>query len=340
MNRTTVILCFSLLLLLGCTREPELNYSNTARGNVEALWNIIDKKYCFVEEKGIDWNTIHDKYMPLADSVKSEKELFDLIADMLNELGDGHVNLYSDFNVSRCRSWYESYPDIYNESVVYGEKYLTKDYRVAGGIQYNLIDEGNIGLVRYPSFSSGFGMMNMYYVLDFLSSCRGIVLDVRHNGGGSIEYAKNLASPFFSEPRQVGWWNHKTGEGHYDLSRPEPMSIDTSNYRYLRWVKPVVVLCDRHSYSATNFFVNAMRHADNCIILGQKSGGGGGMPLSYELPCGWMVRFSSVKMYDIDMNSIEDGIVPDIEVPGKGVTTDVQIDAAVFLINELYDKNK
>ena len=50
-----------------------------------------------------------------------------------------------------------------------------------------------------------------------------------------------------------------------------------------------------------------MRYADNCAIIGGKSGGGGGMPLSYEMPCGWTVRFSSVRMYDRDKNDIEDG---------------------------------
>ena len=340
MQKQLYRLLFFLLLTAGCTQEPDWSYENTPRGNVEALWDIIDKRYCFVEEKSVDWEDLRDVYLDRADTVSDEWSLFDLMAEMLDHLQDGHVNLYSDFNVSRCRGWYESYPEIYDEAMVYGDKYLTKDYKIAGGLQYNIIDEGRIGLIRYPSFSSGFGVMNMLYVLQCFKDCRGIVLDVRHNGGGSLEYAKDLASTFFKEPRQVGWWNHKTGEGHYDLSEMEKMSVDTTKYAQVRWLRPVVVICDRRSYSATNFFVNAMRHADNCVIIGQRTGGGGGMPLSYELPCGWMVRFSSVKMYDIDKGSIEDGVMPDGEIKTKGVGKDQAIDTAVKIINDAYDKSK
>ena len=327
-----IILCCLTMLLCACMQEPENGYENTARGNVEALWNIIDKKYCFVEEKGVDWQAVKTEYLGYADSVKTGRELFDLLSQMLDNLHDGHVNIYTDFDVSRNRDWYKGYPEIYNSELVYGPDYLTSSYHVAGGMHYNMIADSLVGLIRYPSFSSGFGVMNMLYVLMYFSDCEGIVLDVRQNGGGSIEYAKSLASTFFSEQRQVGWWSHKTGEGHYDLSKPEMMQIDTTEYKETRWTKPVVVICDRGSYSATNYFVNAMRYADNCTIIGVTTGGGGGMPMSYELPCGWMVRFSSIKMYDKDMVNIEEGINPDVQINSAGTTRDTAIDKAVEII--------
>lgn len=321
---------FSLLFFsVACTREPDWAYENTARGNVEALWNTIDKKYCFVEEKGVDWSSVLPEYLAYSDTVQTYRELFDLMADMLDNLHDGHVNLYSDFDISRCRTWYEGYPVIYDGKDIYADNYLGINYKIAGGMHYNKTPDGHIGIIRYSSFTTGFSSMNMFHVLEYFADCEGIVLDVRNNGGGSIEYAKSLASTFFTDNRTIGWWNHKTGEGHYELSEPQQMIIDTTEYRQTRWVKPVVVICDRQSYSATNYFVNAMRYADNCKIIGVKTGGGGGMPLSYELPCGWMVRFSSVKMYDTDMNSIEEGIEPDVKWETDGV-----VEQAVKLITE------
>ena len=100
----------------------------------------------------------------------------------------------------------------------------------------------------------------------------------------------------------------------------------------------MVVLCNRHSYSAANFFVSIMRYADNCLVLGGKSGGGGGMPMSYELPNGWMVRFSSVKMYDRDMLSIEDGVRPHLLVNQHSEDKDDLIEEAVDLIYSAYKK--
>ena len=83
--------------------------------------------------------------------------------------------------------------------------------------------------------------------------------------------------------------------------------------------------------------VSIMRYAPNCLILGGKSGGGGGMPLSYELPNGWIVRFSSVRMYDRDKISIEGGVEPDKVVNMTSLTTDDIIDEAVRIINYAYD---
>ena len=316
---------------LGCTHKMDVNYPNTVSGNFEALWSIIDERYCFVEEKGVDWDEIHSRYEKDLTTIATERELFDLLASMLNELKDGHVNLYSPFDISRSDGWYEGYPDNYNSKLVYGDKYLTKQYKIAGGLYYNLIANGDVGLIRYESFSNGFSDLNMAYVLNYFENCKGLILDVRHNGGGDMDNAFKLASTFFREPRCVGYWNHKTGKGHYDFSNLEELRVDTTSTKATRWTKPVVVLTNRHTYSAANFFVNCMRYADRCTIIGGTTGGGGGMPLGYELPISWTVRFSSVKFYDADKKTIEEGIKPDIEVTLTSSDEDDLIERAIYV---------
>ena len=98
------------------------------------------------------------------------------------------------------------------------------------------------------------------------------------------------------------------------------------------------MLCNRHSYSASNFFVSIMRYLPHCLILGGKSGGGGGMPMSYELPNGWLVRFSSVRMYDRDKVSIEAGVTPQVVVNQQSTDVDDLIETAVDVINRAYDR--
>jgi C-terminal processing protease CtpA/Prc len=68
------------------------------------------------------------------------------------------------------------------------------------------------------------------------------------------------------------------------------------------------------AYSATNDFVCRMKESPMGIIVGDKTGGGGGLPLSSELPNGWLIRFSSSPMYDSQMQSTEFGIDPDYPV--------------------------
>ncbi len=116
------------------------------------------------------------------------------------------------------------------------------------------------------------------------------------------------------------------------------MRLDASLMAGRKWQKPVVVLCNRRSYSATNLFVSMMRYAEHATIVGGVSGGGGGMPLSYELPCGWMVRFSSVRMYDRENKDIEPGIEPDIIVTMQSKDKDDIIEKAIEVIKEYREK--
>lgn len=322
-----VLLCFCLT---ACMSRVEELYPDTPEGNFEALWSIIDTKYCFLEEKQVDWNEVYNVYHAevLQLSPTDEYGLFDLLASMLDSLHDGHMNLYSPFDVSRNTAWREGYPTNFDRSLLYSDRYLSSDYRTAGGFTYNRVAGGRVGLVRYSSFSDGFSALNMAYMLRYFKDCEGVILDVRSNGGGSIEYARTLAATFFSETRTVGYQQHKTGSGHDDYSGLQAMTIDTADMA-VRWLRPVAVLSNRSAYSATNFFISAMRYADNAHIFGGRSGGGGGMPMSYELPNGWIVRFSSVRMYDADKQSIEDGIMPDVEVELKSEDKDEIIEAAI-----------
>ena len=105
---------------------------------------------------------------------------------------------------------------------------------------------------------------------------------------------------------------HKTGDGHTDFSKPQ--EIKTAAHKDLQWQRPVAVLTNRMSYSATNAFVVRMKMAPNVTIVGDKTGGGGGLPFSSEIPNGWMVRFSASPMFDAQMQHTEWGIDPDIKV--------------------------
>ena len=73
------------------------------------------------------------------------------------------------------------------------------------------------------------------------------------------------------------------------------------------------MLTNRRSYSATNDFVNAMKQFPLVTVVGDKTGGGSGLPFSSELPNGWSVRFSASPMFDPEMNQIEFGIDPDVK---------------------------
>lgn len=301
------LLLVLLPLLSGCIREEE--FDNSPQGNFEALWKIIDEQYCFLDYKQIDWDAVHDKYQPLITSNMGNEGLFEVLGNMLAELKDGHVNLYSSSNMARYWDWYLDYPRNFNESIV--EQYLGRNYRIAGGAKYTILDD-NTGYIYYGDFSNAIGEGNLNEILSYLAICNGIIIDVRNNGGGNLTNATRIAARFTEEKVLTGYIQHKTGKGHSDFSEPAPVYLEPSTG--IRWQKKVVVLTNRHSYSATNDFVNSMRYFPNVTLLGDKTGGGSGLPFTSELPNGWGVRFSASPHLDADKQQIEFGIDPDKKV--------------------------
>lgn len=305
-------LCFlllSLVLVLSCRQGME--FDSSPRSNIEALWDIIDRRYCFLPYKaetiGLDWNRVREKYTAQVSPDMNSAQLFEVMSNMLAELQDGHVNLYYSADMSRYWSWHEDYPRNFDEDL--RDRYLGKDYKIAAGLKYRILDD-NTGYVVYESFSSGIGDGNIDEVLYYLRSCNGLILDIRGNGGGMLTNAERLTSHFTNQRTLVGYTMHKTGPGHNDFSTPQPEYINPSTG--IRWQKPVVLLTNRECYSSANVFVRNMKCLDNVTILGDRTGGGGGLPFTSELPCGWAVRFSACPTMDAQMQHTEFGIEPHI----------------------------
>lgn len=298
-------------LCLSCVDEEE--FDDTPQGNFEALWRIIDRHYCFLDYKqheiGLDWQAVYDKYRVRVDDDMSQMQLFEVLTQMLGELRDGHVNLSASHDYGRYWSWYENYPANFSDTLL--RRYMGTDYKIASGLEYRILDD-NIGYIRYESFSSPIGEGNLDDVLMHMMLCQGIIIDIRNNGGGDLTNADKLAARFCQEKTLVGYLQHKTGPGHGEFSAMEPHYLEPSSN--LRWHKPVVVLTNRHVYSAANEFVMYMKALPQAKIVGDHTGGGAGMPFSSSLPNGWSVRFSAVPMYDTQRQPAEFGIEPDYRV--------------------------
>jgi len=72
-----------------------------------------------------------------------------------------------------------------------------------------------------------------------------------------------------------------------------------------------------------------MKQLPNVVVVGDQTGGGGGLPMNSELPNGWMVRYSACPMYDANMQNIEFGISPDIKVDMSHTDMDKGIDTII-----------
>ena len=220
MSRVIPSLLLLIIMLSSCVDND--TYEDNPQGNLEALWTIMDEHYCFFEEKGVDWDAVHDKYAVQMDAQMSESQQFEVMTNMLSELRDGHVNLYTTFNTGRYWSWKENYPTNFSDTLL--RKYLQTDYLIAGGVDYTILDD-NVGYLRYESFQQGMSDANLDQVLLHLTACNGLIIDIRSNGGGALTNAERLAARFCNEETTVGYMRHKAGRGHNDFSEMEAQTI-------------------------------------------------------------------------------------------------------------------
>ncbi len=306
----TLILTIIVLMLTSCQRGDK-TYDITPQGNLDALWTIIDQRYCFMSYKerelGFKWADIHAKYSARLNPAMSRTQLFEVLCQMVGELRDGHVNVSSSLDLGRNWSWKEDYPEILDREL--RQRYLGTDCHIASGLKYTILLD-NTAYVVYESFSNAIGEGNLGDMLHYLRLCHGMILDIRGNGGGELTNVERLCARFTNEKVLVGYRSHKTGTGHDDFSPLTAEYVEPS--ADVRWQKPVVLLVDRACYSAANTFVRNMKEMPHVTVIGDRTGGGSGLPFSSELPIGWSVRFSACPSYDARKQQIEFGIEPDV----------------------------
>lgn len=296
------------LTLTACHDQPQ--WRDDPYGNFDALWTIMDEHYSFFDYKQVDWDEVRTRYRAKLTRDMTSQELFELCGDMLKELRDGHTNLIASHDVSRYWIW-EQYPVNYDERLI-DDHYLNFNYKQASGIKYAILPN-NYGYMRYSSFSSSIGDGNLDLVFSYLSTADGLIIDVRSNGGGYLTNVETLVGRFIDQRTHVGRIQHKTGPGHNDFSEPFDYYFEPTK-NHIHYQRPVVILANRGSFSATNNFVSIMRHLPQVTIVGDTTGGGSGLPFTSELPNGWRIRFSSCPITDVDGTVTEFGVAPDVRV--------------------------
>jgi hypothetical protein len=314
---STMMLATTACELLFMTRPPE----PTPEAIFREAWTFADTHYSFFELKGIDWDAAYETYRPLVRPGMTERELFDLLAEMLSLLRDGHVNLRSPFDLSRYWDWYLGYPRNFDPELL--ERYYYQGNQEYAGpfVLYDFADD-NAGYARYASFADTITSQHLDYLFTRFADRAGIVLDVRSNGGGAGGNAYRIGNRLVSRETVRGHQQYKSGPARNDFTPLHEVVLAPPSAG-LRWEKPVVVLTNRSSYSATNLFVALVKGLDQVTVVGDTTGGGGGFPAFTELSNGWLMRVSAHRFYTADGLNVELGIDPDVRVDMEQADVDI-----------------
>ena len=318
MKKILSLLMFTLVL--GACDEVETydEVDNNFERNFDVAWNLINENYCFLGYKNIDWDSVYTVYKPRVKSAKNEYEFFDIMSDLVDILRDGHSAIISNFD--KHGSDYKIEPngepspeDYISDDVV--KTYLTKRRITKNSIVYGLIEcEGRkFTYIGHFSFSHNLLSEDLEHIGPLVEVSDGIVYDVRNNPGGVGMYGIDVAGHFFHDKTLVGYSAKKTGAGYDEFGKPYELNVEPDTKH--NWSqKPTMLLTNRKVYSTANLFTSILKLAPNVTQIGGRSGGGGGLPETYYLPNGWALVFPSNVLFDINMQHIENGIEPDVEV--------------------------
>ncbi len=192
--------------------------------------------------------------------------------------------------------------------------------------------EKNIGYVRLKSFNENSDKQFLKAVKKFKknSKIKSYVIDLRNNPGGLLTQAINITDFFLNDGEIVSTKSRKISETRKFFAKKG----DVING------KPVIVLINNGSASASEIFAGALKDHKRAIILGENSYGKGSVQSIIPLGNGGGMRLTISKYYLPSGKSISEvGVTPDILVEELGddfkinSEKDNQLNYAIKLFN-------
>ncbi len=367
-----VLSCQRLFIKPDPKSDPEQNF--------EMFWNDVNNSYPYFVEDHIDWDDRYKANRSYVTSSTSTEELYTRITGMLSGFSDGHLSVkYKDDYYENEKVGPEEYELVRADQsgalltttidpiiqYFYGYQAINKanvdpfTYRVftaSNGVDvssqdticvYGTVDNGNILYINIASFLTDYPidvLLQQIITKDPYSSAKGMILDLRMNGGGNLNIMWNtmgVFAPKGSGDIRYAYYKQKVG--------PLPTNFTSEYYYYVpandnqqKYLKPVVVLTNRLTVSAAEHATMAMRQIKNSHpkikIVGDYTFGATSFIVERSLPCGIQYTLVNSKTWDINHVLVErTGVKPDEQVfltPLIEQGVDEQLERAITIINQ------
>lgn len=196
---------------------------------------------------------------------------------------------------------------------------ITREKIVEKSVEYKMLD-GNIGYIKLSSFisSSAEDFSNALKDLEG-KGAKGLILDLRDNGGGLVEQCIDIADEFLDEG-VVTYVEDKNGKKQEYKSKDGKTDLKT------------VVLVNGNSASCSEILAGALKD-NGCKLVGETTFGKGVIQSTAELKDGSALKLTIMQYFSPKGNAIQDkGITPDYEVKNdENSKTDKQLQKAQSL---------
>ncbi len=194
--------------------------------------------------------------------------------------------------------------------------------RAAGHELVEYRDLGNgIAYVSLNGFGSDEVVQRFIGKAKQINEAKGLILDVRENGGGNSRYGDEIISCLIDKPIPDTCWKTPQYRAAFRAwGRDEPWYIGEKRMIKPgianRFPGPVVILIGPKTFSAGEDFVVPLKAAGRATVVGQRSGGSTGQPLEFRFLEGKIFGRVCAKrdQYPDGRDFVGTGIIPDVEV--------------------------
>jgi len=180
-------------------------------------------------------------------------------------------------------------------------------------VTYNFIDKEKVAYIRLKVFDENSGKEIQDAIKDIKnhnSNIRGYIFDLRNNPGGLLVEAIKISDAFLTDGEIVSTKGRD----------PKDIKVYSAKSKKVDMIdgKPIIVLINEGSASASEIVTGALKDNKRAIIIGEKSYGKGSVQSIMPLSNGGGLRLTTAKYYLPGGETIEDiGVMPDIIVQRK-----------------------
>lgn len=183
---------------------------------------------------------------------------------------------------------------------------IKRDIIKIKSVKSDMIDD-SIGYIRLTQFQEN-STDEVKKALENLDKkgAKGIIIDLRNNGGGLLTEAIGIGSVFLPAGKSVVYTKDRSNqETHYKTKR--------LSYRESK--KPIVVIVNGYSASASEILAGALQDYGRAVVLGETTFGKASVQSIIEMADGSAMKLTTARYYTPKGRSIQGvGIEPDIEV--------------------------
>lgn len=166
---------------------------------------------------------------------------------------------------------------------------ITRDWINIDPLPYYGMVNDSIGYIQLTTFNNKSADAVRDALRDMSSrGMRGLILDLRDNGGGLLESAVNIVENFVPKGTEV-----VSTRGRGNSSRSVYKTTRRPEFPDL----PVVVLTNGNTASASEVVAGALQDLDRAVIVGNRSYGKGLVQVTRELPYGGLMKVTVARYY-------------------------------------------